>query len=58
MPEKLLSMEAHREPEYDHRFHCDIYGKAVFLRPLSIDEQQEHDLIPDARNHLHAVRKG
>lgn len=58
MPEKMLSKETHRKLEYDHRFHRDIYGKAVFLRQLSIDEMQEHGLIPDPRNHLAAVRKG
>lgn len=58
LPEKMLSAETHREPEYDHRFHCDVYGKAVFLRQLSIAEMQEHGLMPDPRNHLHAVRKG
>lgn len=58
MPEKMLSMETHRKPEYDHRFHRDIYGKAVFLRQLSIAEMQEHDLMPDPRNHLAAARKG
>lgn len=58
LPEKMLSVETHREPEYERRFHCDVYGKAVFLRQLSIAEMQEHDLMPDPRNHLHAVRKG
>lgn len=58
MPEKMLSMETHRKPEYDHRVHRDIYGKAVFLRQLSIAEMQEHDLMPDPRNHLAAARKG
>lgn len=58
LPEKMLSMETHREPEYDRRFHCDVYGKAVFLRPLSVEEQTECYLIPDPRNHLVAVRKG
>lgn len=58
MPAGMLSLETHRTPQYDHRFHCSIFGKAVFLRPLSIEEMQEHDLIPDPRNHLAAVRKG
>lgn len=58
MPAGMLSLETHRTPEYDRQFHCNVYGKAVFLRQLSIDEQQEHDMMPDPRNHLAAMRKG
>ena len=58
MPEGMRKMIFHRKPEYDHRFHCDIFGKAVFLRQLSIEEMQAHGLIPDPKNHLAAARKG
>jgi hypothetical protein len=55
MPEKMLSMEVHRKPEYNHLTRCDVYGSAAFSRPLSLEEQMEHDLIPDPRNHLAGV---
>lgn len=57
LPEKMLSMEVHRKPEYNHLTRCDVYGKAVFLRPLSLDEQIACYLIPDPRNHLAAMMK-
>ena len=54
----LIKVIFYQEPAYNRRFHCNVYGKAAFRRPLSIEEQNQHDLIPEPRNHLHGVMKG
>ncbi len=55
MPDGMIKLRFLREPEFDLRFHCDVYGSVVFSRPLSLEEQMGHDLIPDPRNHLPGV---
>lgn len=55
MPDGMIKLRFVREPEFDLRFHCAVYGCVVFSRPLSTEEQNEHDLIPDPRNHLAGV---
>jgi hypothetical protein len=55
MPDGMSKLRFLREPEFDLRFHCAVYGSVVFSRPLSTEEQNEHDLIPDPRNHLAGV---
>ena len=55
MPDGMSKLRFVREPEFELRFHCDVYGSAAFSRPLSLEEQMEHDLILDPRNHLAGV---
>ena len=55
MLDGMIKLRFLREPEFELRFHCDVYGSAEFSRPLSLEEQMGHDLIPDPRNHLSGV---
>lgn len=58
MPEGCNCLRIHREPEYEPRLQCDVYGYATFGRRLYQQEKIARGLVDDPHNYLAGVMRG